>query len=83
MKDVHFDLKPEDMNNEMDLTSPYGFKGDGKTYLQGYRKTLKEQLGPLKEKLSDEENLKEGTGTNPTSVTFSPAMVATKSMEKK
>jgi hypothetical protein len=85
VKDVYFDPKePEDMNNKMDLTSPYGFKGDGKELPAGAtEKTLKEQLGPLKEKLSDVENLKEGTGTTPTSVTFSPAMVAAKSMEKK
>ena len=83
--DVHFDpAEPEQIKNEIDLTSPYGFAGDGKELPAGAtEKTLREKLGPLKNKLEDIDDLKEGAGTTPTSVTFSPAMVAAKSMEKK
>ena len=83
--DVHFDpAEPEQIKNEIDLTSPYGFAGDGKELPAGAtEKTLREKLGPLKNKLKDIDGLKEGAGTTPTSVTFSPAMVAAKSMEKK
>ena len=83
--DVHFDpAEPEQLKNEIDLTSPYGFAGDGKELPAGAtEKTLREKLGPLKNKLEDIDDLKEGAGTTPTSVTFSPAMVAAKSMEKK
>ena len=83
--DVHFDPKePEELRNNMDMESPYGFAGDGKDLPAGATETsLKEKLGPLKNKLSDIDNLKEGAGTTPTSVTFSPAMIAAKSMEKK
>ena len=83
--DVNFDPKePEELKNSMDLESPYGFAGDGKDLPAGATEnSLKEKLGPLKEKLSDIENLKEGAGSTPTSVTFSPAMIAAKSMEKK
>jgi len=84
-KDVSFDPKePEEIRGEPELSSPYGFKGDGKDLPKGATaKTLADMLGPLEEKLSDIENLKDGTGKTPTAVTFSPAMVAAKNMEKK
>jgi len=44
---------------------------------------LEELLGSLKDDLKDLPNLKEGPGQTPTSMTFSPAMVAAKKMEKK
>ena len=83
--DVHFDPKaPEQLNDEQGLDSPYGFKGDGKELPPGAtEKSLKDLLGPLSEKLADVENLKEGVGLTPTAVTFSPAMVAAKKMQKK
>ena len=83
--DVHFDPKaPEQLNDEQGLDSPYGFKGDGKELPPGAtEKSLKDSLGPLSEKLADVENLKEGVGLTPTAVTFSPAMVAAKKMQKK
>jgi len=56
------------------------FKGDG-PLPAGYRSGV--QLGPLEEKLSTFNNVKEGPGTSPKSVTYSPAMVAAKKMEKK
>ena len=84
-KDVSFDPKePEEIRGEPELSSPYGFKGDGKDLPKGATaKTLADMLGPLEEKLSDIENLKDSTGKTPTAVTFSPAMVAAKNMEKK
>ena len=44
---------------------------------------LRERLGPLKNKLENVENIKEGPGTLQTQVTFSPALIAAKKMEKK
>ena len=85
VSDVHFDPKePDELKNSMDMQSPYGYAGDGQDLPAGATETsLKDKLGPLQEKLSDIEGLKEGVGTTPTSVTFSPAMIAAKSMEKK
>ena len=45
-------------------------------------KTLAERLGPLQDSLGEIEGLEEGVGKTPTAVTFSPAMIAAKSMEK-
>ena len=83
--DVHFDPKePQELRGDTSLSSPYGFAGDGKDLPAGATEnSLKENLGALEEKLSDIDNLKEGVGTTPTSVTFSPAMVAAKAMQKK
>ena len=82
--DVNFDPKmPEELKGETALSSPYGFKGDGMDLPKGAtEKTLAERLGPLQEKLSEIDGLKEGVGKTPTSVTFSPAMMAAKAMEK-
>jgi hypothetical protein len=44
---------------------------------------LEDMLGALKEDLKDVPGLTKGPGTTPSSVTFSPAMVAAKKMEKK
>ncbi len=47
-------------------------------------KTLMDKLGPLQEKLDPVmDKLKEGPGATPTAITFSPAMVAAKKMQKK
>ena len=82
--DVNFDpKKPEELKGETSLSSPYGFKGDGMELPKGAtEKTLEEMLGPLEEKLSEVEGLEEGIGKTPTAVTFSPAMIAAKNMEK-
>ena len=82
--DVNFDpKKPEQLKGETSLSSPYGFKGDGKDLPKGAtEKTLADRLGPLQDKLGEIEGLEEGVGKTPTAVTFSPAMVAAKSMEK-
>ena len=82
--DVNFDpKKPEQLKGETSLSSPYGFKGDGKNLPKGAtEKTLADRLGPLQDKLGEIEGLEEGVGKTPTAITFSPAMVAAKSMEK-
>ena len=82
--DVHFDPKePQELKDKPDA-SPYGFAGDGKEIPAGSTATsLMENLGPLAGKFDDIEGLKEGTGKTPTAITFSPAMIAAKGMEKK
>ena len=82
--DVHFDPKePEELTNN--ITSPYGFAGDGKDFPKGAtEKTLQEKLGALEEKLEPiQDKLKEGPAKTPTAIEFSPAMVAAKKMQKK
>jgi len=83
--DVHFDpQEPEQLRGDTALSSPYGFAGDGKDLPAGAtEKSLQDMLGALKGKLEGIDGLKEGVGKTPTSVTFSPAMVAAKMMEKK
>ena len=83
-KDVSFDPKePEGMGSNL-MESPYGFRGDGMDLPKGAtEKSLQERLGPLQEKLSEVDNLKEEVGKTPTAITFSPAMIAAKAMEKK
>ena len=85
VSDVSFDpQKPEPLKGETSLSSPYGFQGDGKELPAGAtEKTLQEMLGPLEKKLEKIDGLEEGVGKTPTSVTFSPAMIAAKNMEKK
>jgi|TARA_B100000035_G_scaffold313434_1_gene327121 hypothetical protein len=85
--DVHFDPKePQELQGILsEAPNPYGFAGDGKDLPPGATaQTLLEQLGPLSNKLEAvEDKLKEGPGKTPTSIDFSPAMVAAKKMEKK
>ena len=84
-KDVSFDPKePEQMREETEEDSPYGFSGDGMELPKGAtEKSLLDRLGPLEDKLGEIENLKEEVGKTPTAITFSPSMVAAKNMEKK
>jgi hypothetical protein len=84
-KDVSFDPKePEELKNSTSLSSPYGFEGDDMEFPKGATaKSLEDRLGPLQDKLQDVKGLKEETGKTPSSITFSPAMVAAKNMEKK
>ena len=82
--DVHFDPQmPDEVKQE--LESPYGYPGDGQDLPAGATaKSLLDRLGALKDKLSPvEDKLQKGPGTTPTSVTFSPAMIAAKKMQKK
>ena len=41
-----------------------------------------DKLGPLEGKFDDVDNLREGVGKTPTAITFSPAMIAAKNMQK-
>jgi len=82
--DVHFDPQmPDEVRAE--LQSPYGYKGDGEDLPPGATaKTLMDRLGALKNKLAPvEDKLVKGPGTTPTAITFSPAMIAAKKMQKK
>mgnify|MGYP003648014060 FL=1 len=84
-KDVSFDPKePEQLRDSKEEDNPYGFEGDGMEFPKGATyDSLQKGLGPLEEELSKIEGLKEKVGKTPSSVTFSPAMIAAKAMEKK
>ena len=85
--DVSFDPMEPQQLRESDLeedVGPYGYAGDDREIPAGATaKTLAESLGPLKDKFEGVDNVREGTGKTPTAVTFSPAMVAAKMMQKK
>ncbi len=85
--DVNFDpQEPEQLrtNGKDESVSPYGFAGDGREIPAGATaKTLGDSLGPMADKFEGIDNLKAGVGKTPTSVTFSPAMIAAKNMQKK
>ena len=67
-----------------DIPLVYGFNGDGKDFNVGETAdTLLAKLGPLENKLRDIENLETGVGQTQSSITFEPAMIAAKKMEKK
>ena len=87
VSDVHFDPKEPEQLRESELNeevNPYGFAGDGKDLPAGATaKTLLDSIGPLKDKLSEIDNVREGVGKTPTSITFSPAMITAKMMQKK
>jgi len=86
VSDVNFDPKePKEISDRLDeMQSPYGFSGDGKDLPAGAtQKSLMDMLGPLQGKFDDIENLREGVGKTPTAITFSPAMIAAKNMQKK
>ena len=84
---VHFDpQEPEQLrqSNMDELVSPYGYRNDGREIPKGATaKTLRESIGALAEKLRDISGVKEGPGTTPSAVTFEPAMIAAKKMQKK
>jgi hypothetical protein len=81
-EDVHFDPKaPKEPTPPLVAELPY--RGGPKLPPGATAKTFMEMLGPLQNKLKDIPELKEGPGLTPTAITFSPAMVAAKKMEKK
>jgi len=84
VEDVHFDPSDKTPPAEKKPTEiPFGEEGS-KSITSGFSlDNLEEMLGAMKDELKDIPNLKEGPGVTPTSVTFSPAMVAAKKMEKK
>ena len=87
VEDVNFDpQEPEQLRGDTALsTSPYGFAGDGNDLEPGATsQSLQEKLGVVQNKLEPvQEKLKEGPGKTPTAITFSPAMIAAKKMQKK
>ena len=87
VESVHFDpQEPEQLRQSgMDeLVSPYGYKNDGREMPKGATaKTLRDSIGSLADKLKDIAGVKEGPGTTPSAVTFHPAMIAAKKMQKK
>ena len=83
VSDIHFDPKePEQLRNKEEPESPYGFAGDGRDLPAGATQQSL-MLGPMEGKLDDIDGVKEGTGKTPSAITFSPAMIAAKGMEKK
>tara|TARA_X000001388_G_scaffold74086_1_gene66566 strand:+ start:892 stop:3018 length:2127 start_codon:yes stop_codon:yes gene_type:complete len=89
-EDVHFDPKspkettPAKMTPmARDMQGIYGYAGGEKLPPGATIYTLREKLGPLKDSLENIKNLKEGPGVTPSAITFSPAMIAAKKMEKK
>lgn len=75
---VHFDPK-----NTAAPQIPFGEEGSANIGADFDLDKLETMLGSLKEDLKDVPGLKMGPGKTPSSVTFSPAMVAAKKMEKK
>ena len=83
---VHFDPQQNKINEMTGQpVSPYGYAGDGNDLPPGATLTsiMQKGLGPLQNKLEEVDGLTSGPGTTPSSVTFHPAMVAAKKMEKK
>jgi hypothetical protein len=79
-ENVHFDPKnPETPAPQI----PFGEEGSAGIGKDFDLDKLEEMLGALKDELKDVPGLKMGVGASPTSITFSPAMVAAKKMEKK
>ena len=67
-----------------EFKSIYGFPGDGSDLEPGdTSEILTEKLGAMEEKLKDLEGLKEGPGQTQSAITFHPATIAAKKMEKK
>jgi hypothetical protein len=78
---VSFD--PADPEGGAPAPAPFGTR-DGPANPPGFTAFDMGRLGPLQEKLEPVSGkLKEGPGTTPTAVTFSPAHVAAKRMEKR
>ena len=77
--DVNFDPKQPESSPQI----PFGDEGAAGIGKDFDLDKLEQMLGVLKDDLKDIPGLKIGVGASPTSVTFSPAMVAAKKMEKK
>ena len=77
---VHFDPKNPGTGAP---SIPFGEEGSASIGNDFDLDKLEQMLGSLKEDLKDLPGLKNGPGSTPSSVTFYPAMVAAKKMEKK
>jgi hypothetical protein len=89
---VHIDMNPNANQGGDALRSvtqekpstPYLIDGDTKLKPGETLSDLRSRLGPLKDKLeSVSDKIVEGDGTTPSTVTFHPALIAAKKMEKK
>jgi hypothetical protein len=76
---VHFDPKAAPSAPSI----PFGDEGAASIGNDFDLDKLEEMLGAMKDDLKDLPGLKKGPGVTPTSITFYPAMVAAKKMEKK
>jgi hypothetical protein len=76
---VHFDPKAPTTTPSI----PFGDEGAASIGNDFDLDKLEEMLGAMKDDLKDLPGLKKGPGVTPTSITFYPAMVAAKKMEKK
>ena len=76
LEDVHVETNPEIIKAEKALGIEPLLPGET---MQTYR----ERLGSMKKKLEVFETVRPGPGTTPTQITFEPAMIAAKKMEKK
>jgi hypothetical protein len=76
---VHFDPKAAPSAPAI----PFGEEGAASIGNDFDLDKLEEMLGAMKDDLKDLPGLKNGPGVTPTSITFYPAMVAAKKMEKK
>jgi len=83
VEDVSFDISPQAEQGAAELKAAFS-KEDMKLRKGETIQQLQDRLGTLQKKLAPvSDRLVEGPGTTPTSVTFSPAMIAAKKMEKK
>ena len=85
---VHFDASPkaeQGMEELKEAFTPPMFSSEESRLQPGETiESLKERLGGMAQKLEPvEDKLIEGQGTLPTSITFNPALVAAKKMQKK
>jgi len=83
LADVSFDPKdasPKESKTKRSLVYGEASKNINKDYTLD---TIEEMLGEMAADLKDVKGLQEGVGKSPSSITFSPAMIAAKKMEKK
>jgi len=89
---VHINIDPnaaaagEKLSNITKAKPPTPYLVDGSTKLKPGEtlQDLKSRLGPVEDNLSDvSDKIVEGDGTTPTTVSWHPAMIAAKKMEKK
>jgi len=80
LESVHFDPQA---SAQPTPSIPFGEEGSASIGNDFDLDKLEEMLGAMKNDLKDVPGLKKGPGQTPSSVTFNPAMVAAKKMEKK
>jgi len=84
LADVHSDPKEMAAGGASAMPTEIPFGENSANIPKGFDlDTLEQMLGSMKDDLKDLPNLKAGPGVTPSSMTFSPATVAAKKMEKK